>query len=66
MAIVCGVGIVVPLDKSLPENELNHLIARSEVEAIFYSNKYEEKLEKIKYKGVRKIKAFDINGFNRT
>ncbi len=26
LAIVCGVGIVVPLDKSLPENELKNLI----------------------------------------
>ena len=42
LSIVCGTGIVVPLDKSLPENELNSLIARSEVEAIFYSSKYDE------------------------
>ena len=35
LAIVCGTGIVVPLDKSLPENELEELIERSEVEAIF-------------------------------
>ena len=25
LAVVCGTGIVVPLDKSLPENELNSL-----------------------------------------
>ena len=36
LSIVCGTGIVVPLDKSLPENELKSLIERSEVEAIFY------------------------------
>ena len=48
LAIVCGTGIVVPLDKSLPENELKELIKRSEVEAIFYSKKYEEKLKKIR------------------
>lgn len=35
LAIVCGTGIVVPLDKSLPENELKRLIERSGVEAIF-------------------------------
>lgn len=29
LAIVCGVGIVVPLDRSLPENELEKLIERS-------------------------------------
>ena len=56
LAIVCGVGIVVPLDKSLPENELKNLIKRSEVEAIFYSEKYEKTLEKIKNEGVGKLK----------
>lgn len=29
LSIVCGTGIVVPLDKSLPENELKDLIERS-------------------------------------
>ncbi|MCI8273875.1 MAG: AMP-binding protein [Clostridia bacterium] len=56
LSIVCGTGTVVPLDKSLPENELNALIARSEIEAIVYSNKYEEKLTKIKYNKNNKLK----------
>ena len=47
LAVVCGTGIVVPLDRSLPENELEKLIKRSHVEAIFYSKKYEEALKKI-------------------
>ena len=56
LAIVCGTGIVVPLDKSLPENELKELIKRSGVEAIFYSSKYEETLKKIKLLGIGKLK----------
>ena len=48
LAVACGTGVVVPLDKSLPENELSELVARSEVEAIFYSKKYSEALEKIR------------------
>ncbi len=56
LAIVCGVGTVVPLDKSLPENELEDLIERSEVEAIFCSEKYIEVLEKIKYSEKNKLK----------
>ena len=47
LAIACGTGIVVPLDKALPEQELESLIQRSEVEAIFYSEKYEAMLEKL-------------------
>ena len=56
LAIVCGVGTVVPLDKSLPKNELENLIERSKVEAIVYSKKYEETLEDIKIRGVGKLK----------
>lgn len=56
LSIVCGTGIVVPLDKSLPENELKSLIERSEVEAIFYSEKYETILENAKKEGVGKLK----------
>ena len=56
LSIVCGTGIVVPLDKSLPANELESLIKRSEVEAIFYSDKYEEALNKIKYNENNKLK----------
>ena len=37
LAIVTGTGVVVPLDKALPDNEIESLIERSEVEAIFYS-----------------------------
>ena len=39
LSIVCGTGIVVPLDKSLPDNELESLIERSDIEAIFYTKK---------------------------
>ena len=56
LSVVCGTGIVVPLDKSLPANELEELVERSEVEAIFYSKKYEETVEKIKYSEKNKLK----------
>lgn len=48
MAVVCGIGCVVPLDKALPANELESLIIRSGVEAIFYSKKYDEVMQDIK------------------
>ena len=56
LSVVCGVGIVVPMDKSLPANELEEVIERSEVEAIFYSKKYEETIKKIKYSEKNKLK----------
>ena len=56
LSIVCGTGIVVPLDKALTENELKNLIKKSEVEAIFCSKKYVESLEKFRNSGVGKLK----------
>lgn len=53
LAITCGTGLVVPLDKSLPENEIRSLIERSEVEAICYSKKYDEIMKNLKRQGVR-------------
>ena len=58
LAVVCGAGIIVPLDKSLPENELLSLVERSEVEAIFYSDKYNSIMEKIKDEKIGKVKFF--------
>lgn len=48
MAIACETGVVVPLDKMLPANELEALIIRSGVEAIFYSSKYDEVMQDIR------------------
>ncbi len=58
LAIACGVGVVVPLDKALPENEIISLIERSEMEAIFYSSKYDEVMKKAKKEKIGKIKFF--------
>ena len=56
LAVVCGVGVIVPFDKSLPENELKNLIERSGVEAIIYSKKYATTLENAKKEGIGKLK----------
>ena len=56
LAVVCGVGTIVPFDKSLPENELKRLIERSEIEAIFYSEKYEQTLKKLMIEDTGKLK----------
>ena len=58
LSIVCGTGIVVPLDKASPDNEILSLVERSEIEAIFYSEKYNGIMEKIKEQKVGKIKFF--------
>lgn len=37
LAVVAGTGIVVPIDKELPPNEITGLVKRAEVEAIIFS-----------------------------
>ncbi len=58
LSITCGTGVVVPLDKSLTENELLSLIERSEIEAIFYTSKYTEVMERAQKENIGKIKFF--------
>lgn len=48
MAMLCGVGIAVPTDKELPENELENIIKRSRASAIIYSSKKENDIKKVK------------------
>lgn len=38
-AVVNGVGVIVPLDRELPAQEVHNLLERSEVSAIIYSSK---------------------------
>ena len=70
LAICCGTGIVVPLDKALQIDEIESLIIRSEAEAIFYSSKYDEFMNKIQKNGESKLKYFismdlEKNDFNK-
>lgn len=70
LAVVTGTGTIVPLDKALPENEIESLIIRSEVEAIVYSEKYDECMAKIQKQGNTKLKYFismdlEKNDFNK-
>ena len=64
LAVTTGTGVIVPLDKALPSNEIESLIIRSEVEAIVYSNKYDEIMNEIKDKNTSNVKYFismDLN-----
>ena len=48
LAVVCGVGVVVPLDKELPENELSQLTKDAEVSLVLCAENMENKFPKIK------------------
>ena len=58
LSVVTGVGVVVPLDKALPDNELESLILRSDVEAVFYSKKYDNIMNELREKKNTNLKCF--------
>ncbi len=43
-AVVCGVGVIVPLDKNLPPDELKSLIRRSGAKALVFSPESEKSI----------------------
>ena len=47
MAVLCGVGIAVPVDKELPPNEIQNVVERSRATAVIYSAKKKEAIKKI-------------------
>ena len=48
MAMLCGTGIAVPVDKELPANEIENVVKRSKASAVIYSAKKKEVIKKIK------------------
>lgn len=47
-SILCGAGIAVPVDKELPNNEIENVIKRSHAAAVIYSKKKKDAIDKIK------------------
>ena len=47
MTMLCGVGIAVPVDKELPENEIENVIRRSKASAVIFSTKKAEVIKKV-------------------
>lgn len=56
LAITTSDIVVVPLDKSLPDNEIESLIKRSEVEAIIFDEKHIDVLKSLKSSGTTNLK----------
>lgn len=50
LAVINGTGIAVPLDKELPQNEIEMLIARSGASAVIFSGKYSGQMLKLSQK----------------
>ncbi len=46
-AVACGVGVIVPLDKNLPVDEMKNLLVRSGASALVYTKRSEKALKPI-------------------
>lgn len=56
LAVVNGTGVVVPLDKGLPEKEIQSLLARSKADAVIFDKKYETTMKELQ-------KQMEVNQF---
>ena len=58
LAVTTGNMVIVPLDKLLPEKEIENLIERSQAEVVIFEDKYTETFNKIRNSGNSSLKVF--------
>ena len=58
ISVLFGIGIVVPLDKGLPAQEIEDSIIRSDADALIFDPKYIDIIEDIKQRSTTKAKEF--------
>lgn len=57
MAIVCGTGIVVPVDKELKAPEVGNILSLSGAEAVIYAKEMQEKIDECGFDGIKLCKT---------
>ena len=63
LAVICGTGVVVPLDKELGANELKQLCQEAEVSAVMFTEKYAQEFIDIKASGATSLEMLvKLNG----
>ena len=63
LAVVCGVGVVVPLDKEISIDTTTEFINRAQLSCIITDEKHRDNLETIKYGGNKYLKTIiTMNG----
>lgn len=48
MAVICGVGIICPIDKNAIENDISQIVNESDIDCIIYSESVKDKIYNIK------------------
>lgn len=64
-AVTTSGMIVVPLDKALPDNEIESSIIRSEAEAVIFDKKYIDVFDKIKKENSSNLKQYICMDFDK-
>ena len=66
-AVLCGLGIVVPLDKGLPYEETENSLIKSQAKVILFDKAHESLAEEMKKNGTTEVSAYyaleDIPGY---
>ena len=63
LAVICGTGVVVPLDKELSAIELKQLVIEAEVSGVMFTKKYREIFKEMKTSGDTDIEILvDLTG----
>ena len=57
MAVVCGTGIVVPIDKELKSPEIKNILDLSGAEAVIYAKEMKEKIDLCEFDGFKMCKT---------
>lgn len=57
-AVTCGVGVVVPIDKELPDDEIANIIADSGATAVIFSAAFENTIKNIRAPRIRYIPMY--------
>lgn len=57
-AVTCGVGVVVPIDKELPDGEIANIIADSGATAVIFSAAFENTIKNIRAPRIRYIPMY--------
>lgn len=58
LAVVNGTGIVVPLDKGLPEKEIESLLQRSKADGIIFDKKYQDIMKRLQTEKTTNVTNF--------
>lgn len=58
LAVVCGVGVIVPLDKELSKEEIYNLLEIAQCDAIFFTNTFEDIFKNYPIKHKVRIKVY--------